>query len=100
MSKLLDDRKVNRNVRKLNKQLQADVFGDRFYARQVKKSKADGIMFYQYELIDNECPERNELVHGWLSAFEIYKFNHIWIAMNDFIVKSDFWEKYNKREVK
>lgn len=98
MSKLIEDRKVNRNVKKLNRQLRKDVFGDRFYARQVRKSRADGVMFYQYELIDNECPERNTLVDGWLSAYEIYMFNHIWIAMNDFIVSSDFWEKYRQHQ--
>lgn len=98
MGKTLDDRKVNRNVRKLNKQISQDVFGDRFYARQVRKSRGDGTTYYQYELIDNVCPERNTLVRGWLSAFEIYKFNHIWLAMNDFIVSSDFWEKYRQQQ--
>lgn len=93
--KTLDDRKVNRNVRKLNKALQKDVFGDRFYARQIQKSKGDGIMYYMYELCDREQPDRNEIV-PWETAFGIYKLNKIWTAMNDFIVTSDFWEKYNK----
>lgn len=48
-----------------------------------------------YLLIDNKYPERNVIV-PWESAFSIYQFNHIWLAMNDFIVNSDFWQTYNK----
>jgi hypothetical protein len=96
MSKTLDDRKVNRNVRKLNRTLANDVFEDRFYARQIQKGRGDGIMYYMYELCDKEQPERNEIV-PWETAFAICEFNKIWTAMNDFIITSDFWEKY-KRE--
>lgn len=35
--KTLEAKKVNRYVRKLNRQLRNDVFGDRFEARQIKK---------------------------------------------------------------
>ena len=94
MSKSLYDKKVNRNVRKLNRQLLDDVFKDRFWARQVQKSKADGIEYYLYELCDREQPERNELIHGWLNYWEICNSYKIWRAMNDFIITSDFWNKY------
>ena len=93
--KNIDDRRVNKNVRKLNKELQNDVFRDRFEARQYKKSRKEGISYYMYLLIDNKHPERNMIV-PWESAFSIYQFNHIWLAMNDFIVSSDFWQTYNK----
>ena len=93
--KNIDDRRVNKNVRKLNKELQNDVFGDRFEARQHKKSRKEGISYYMYLLIDNKHPERNMIV-PWESAFSIYQFNHIWLAMNDFIISSDFWQTYNK----
>ena len=93
--KNIDDRRVNKNVRKLNKELQKDVFGDRFEARQYKKSRKKGISYYMYLLIDNKHPERNMIV-PWESAFSIYQFNHIWLAMNDFIISSDFWQTYNK----
>ena len=93
--KNIDDRRVNKNVRKLNKELQNDVFGDRFEARQYKKSRKEGISYYMYLLIDNKHPERNMIV-PWESAFSIYQFNHIWLAMNDFIASSDFWQTYNK----
>lgn len=96
MRKSNDAKKVNRNVRKLNRQLRADVFGDRFEARQIKKERAGGIEYFMYELIDHEQPERNVIV-PWESAFAIYRLNAIWIPMNDFIVKSDFWSKYNAR---
>lgn len=95
MKKTLDDRRVNKNVRKLNKELKKDVFEDRFEARQYKKSRKEGISYYMYLLIDNKHPERNVIV-PWESAFSIYQFNHIWLAMNDFIVNSDFWQTYNK----
>ena len=94
--KTLDAKKVNRNVRRLNRQLRADVFGTRFEARQYRKSKGvDGIEYFMYILIDNEQPERNKII-PWETAFAIYKFNHIWVEMNNFIVSSDFWDKYKK----
>lgn len=95
MKKSLDDRKVNRNVKKLNRELKNDVFGTRFEARQLKKSYKDGIRYYLYELRDNLQPERNKIV-GWENAFALYTFNKIWTEMNDFIVTSDFWSTYNK----
>lgn len=97
MKKSLDAKRVNRNVKKLNKQLRADVFGNRFEARQIAKSRTPyGIEYFMYMLIDNEQPERNKII-PWETAFSIAKFNKIWVEMNDFIVKSDFWEKYNAR---
>ena len=93
MSKTKDDRLVNRNVKKLNRQLAQDVFGNRFYARQRRKSKGDGVMYYMYELCDREQPNRNRIV-PWETAFAIDILNKIWTEMNEFIVTSDFWEKY------
>ena len=93
MSKTKDDRLVNRNVKKLNRQLTQDVFGDRFYARQIRKSKGDGVMYYMNEVCDREQPNRNRIV-PWETAFAIDTLNKIWTEMNEFIVTSDFWEKY------
>jgi len=39
MSKTLIDKKVNRVIKKLNKQIKQDVFGNRFEARQLQKSR-------------------------------------------------------------
>ena len=95
MAKSLVDKKVNRAVRRLNKELQKDVFGDRFMARQVRKSRGeDGVMYYLYEFLDKECPERNYMYHGWLSEFSVLRMNTIWMEMNNFIIHSDFWAKY------
>ena len=88
-------RKVNRRARQLNKQLAQDVFGKRFWVRQVQKQYKNDIHYFQYELIDNLQPERNRLLH-WLTEFSLITFNDLWIEMNDFIITSDFWKTYNK----
>lgn len=89
-------RKVNRRARQLNKQLERDVFGNRFWVRQVQKQYKDGIHYFQYELRDRLQPERNRLVNGWLSEFALITFNDLSIEMNDFIITSDFWQTYKK----
>lgn len=88
-------RKVNRRARQLNKQLAQDVFGNRFWVRQVQKQYKNDIHYFQYELVDNLQPERNRLLH-WLTEFSLITFNDLWIEMNDFIITSDFWKTYNK----
>ncbi len=94
MKKSLEDKKVNRMVKRLNKQLREDVFGRRFEVRQYRKSKTpEGIHYYMYQLIDNEQLERNEITH-WYSSFDLLIMNPLYIEMNDFIIKSDFWSKY------
>ena len=40
-------------------------------------------------MIDNEQPERNELVRGWETGYAIIHFSPLWIAMNDFIIKEN-----------
>lgn len=94
--KTKEAKQVNRCVKKLNRQLRNDVFGDRFEARQIQKSFGDGIEYFMYMLVDHEQPERNEIV-PWESAFAICNFSHIHIAMNKFIVESDFWKKYYEK---
>lgn len=91
-------RKVNHRVRQLNKQLKQDVFGNRFWVREVQKQYNDGIYYFLYELRDREQPERNRIVKsGWLTEFALLKFNNLWLDMNDFIVTSDFWQKYRNK---
>ena len=48
--KTKEAKQVNRCVKKLNKQLRDDVFGDRFEARQVQKGFGDGIEYFLYML--------------------------------------------------
>ena len=88
-------RKVNRRARQLNKQLTEDVFGNRFWVKQVQKQCKNDIHYFQYELRDRLQPERNKLLH-WLSEFSLVTFNDLWLEMNDFIITSDFWKTYNK----
>lgn len=94
--KTLYDKKVNKRIRTLNRQLEKDVFGKRFVARQVKKERLDGVNYYLYVFIDNENPEAN--VYKWFSDFELCTFNTHYMVMNNVIVHSNFWEKYRKVE--
>lgn len=97
MAKSKVDKKVNREIKKLNKQLKDDVFGNRFWLRQYQKSYLDGINYYLYELCDREQPERNMIVTcGWLTSFAILKFHDLYLEMNNFIIESNFWELYHK----
>lgn len=89
-------RKVNQRARQLNEQLKRDVFGNRFWVRQVQKQYRDDIHYFQYELRDRLQPERNRLIGRWFSEFELITFNDLAIEMNDFIITSDFWKTYNK----
>lgn len=91
MAKTKTDIKVNKAVKKFNKTLKADVFDGRFWVRQYQKTKYNGVSYYLYELIDNLEPERNYLIRGWINGKSPFFMSEIYEAMNDFIVKSDFW---------
>ena len=96
MSKSKTDKKVNRLVRNINKQLKADVFGDRFWVRQMQKAKVDGMEYYLYEMKDRLEPNRDSIIaEGWIWGGSQFLTSHFYEAINDFIVKSDFWSKYN-----
>ena len=97
MGKSKSDKKVNKRVKQLNKQIREDVFGDRFWVKQIQKSRVEGINYYLYELRDRIQPERNQIVScGWLTDFAITTFHDLSIEMNNFIVNSNFWAKYKK----
>lgn len=89
------DKKVNKIARKLNKQLAADVFGDRFWVRQAAKARIEGVSYYLYELRDRLEPERNVTLE-WENEFGLMTFDHLALKMNTFIVESDFWSLYRK----
>lgn len=92
------DKRVNRTVKTLNKDLEKDVFGNRFWCRQVAKLKADDVEHYIYELKDRKDPSRDRVIRGWLSGFEIITFHTLAMEMNDFIVTSNFWEEYKNNK--
>lgn len=90
------DKKINRLVKKINKDLAADVFGNRFWLRQYRKTKTnDGFQYYLYELCDREQPERNQLIPEWIWGEGIFTASNLYLPLNDFIVSSDFWSKKN-----
>lgn len=88
------DKRVNRIARLLNRQLQNDVYGDRFFVRQVRKGSfidCRDIHYYCYMFCDKKCPERN--VIRICDEFEIINTNKLNIMMSSFIVESDFWKR-------
>ena len=93
MGKNRTDRKVNRQVKRFNKELREDVFKGRFDVRQLQKARVDGMNYYLYEVRDTHHPERNRIV-PWEWGDSIFFMNKIWREMNDLIITSDFWELY------
>ena len=91
------DKKVNQVVRKLNKQLRKDVFGDRFYVRQVRKTgciDCPSYHYYLYEFVDTKCPERNRM--EWVSESCVLISMKVHSIMNEFIISSDFWSTFDR----
>ena len=97
-------RKVRRVIRKINTDLRKDVFGDRF-SLQIAQSdirpyddNSGWDAYFLIEFRDKLQPERN--YQYWFTPhFIIYSGffaggRHVDTDLNDFIIKSDFWEKY------
>ena len=52
--------------------------------------------YYLYEMKDRLEPNRDSIIaEGWIWGGSHFFVSSIYEAMNDFIVKSDFWSKYN-----
>lgn len=97
-------RKVRACVRHINKQLQKDVFGDRFWieivGNQIRpwSDNSGWDAYFGIAFHDRENPERDffywysphNIIYSGLFAGGRYMDSDL----NDFIVKSDFWEKY------
>lgn len=97
MSKNKTDKKINRIVKKINKQLQEDVFKDRFWIKQICKQRVDGLNYYLYELKDRLEPERDSVFSkGWLWGDSNFLISDFYNEINNFIVMSDFWSLYYK----
>lgn len=88
-------KKINKLVKKFNRSLEQDVFGDRFWLRQYQKSRVDDMDYFLYMLEDREEPERNDLIGRWINEYDAPRI--LFEAMNDFIVRSDFWSIYNNK---
>ena len=93
MGKNKTDKKVNRIIKKFNKELREDVFKGRFEVRQLQKARVDDMNYYLYEVRDNLHPENNKIV-PWEWGESIFFMNKIWREMNDLIIYSDFWKLY------
>jgi len=98
--KTLTDKKVNKKVKEFNKALKQDLFKDRFWVRQYQKARVDGSNYYLYELMDRIQPERNQVIREWMRGESPFFMSKIYEEMNNFIVFSDFWEKYWKEREK
>ena len=97
-------RKVRSVIRKLNKSIHEDVFGDRFSIKIVDShivpydDNSGWDAQFLIEFRDADYPERN--YQYWFSPhFILYSGmfaggRHVDSDLNDFIVNSDFWEKY------
>lgn len=96
MNNITYHRKVKASVKRLNQSLREDVFGDRFSVRQTGQSVEEGITYYQYEMLDKEQPERNAVIRGWLTYWDICSSHKLHMEINDFIIHSDFWTKYRQ----
>lgn len=96
MAKTKVDKRINKIARRVNGDLKQDLFGDRFWVKQVSKAKGeDGLQYYLYELKDRLEPERDTLFSkGWLWGDSHFLASDFFEEVNDFIVKSDFWAKY------
>ena len=95
MGKTKTDKRINRIVKYINKDLEKDVFGNRFWLKQIRKTREYDIEYYLYELKDRVDPSRDRIIPCWLSGFEISTFRKLDIEMNNFIISSNFWEVYN-----
>lgn len=96
MKKSKADKRVVHDMKVLNRKIREDVFGDRFYVRMISKHGYfdwHQYHYYWFEFIDNECPERNET--ACYDQGEVLIGKKLWIKINDFIVNSDFWTKFN-----
>ena len=95
MGKYKEDKRVNKIVKKINRDLKKDVFGDRFWLRQIKKQRVDGLDYYLYEMKDRKDPRRDTPIRGWLWGGSQFLIGEFYEAINDFIIRSDFWSIYH-----
>lgn len=101
-------RKVRRTIRKLNKGLREDVFGDRFWleVRNANIVPYDDNSGWnaQFNVVfhDREHPERD--YDYWFDPHNVVYSGmfcggrYVDSDLNDFIVNSDFWEKHRAQK--
>ena len=98
-------RKIRRVVRVLNKRMREDVFKDRFWIEIIQsdirpwEDNSGWDARFRIAFHDNKNHER-DFARWYEPYFIIYSGmfacgNHVDSDLNDFIVNSDFWEKYH-----
>lgn len=102
-------RQVNKIVRMLNRGMRNDVFKDRFSIsikdRQIRpySDNSGWDANFLIEFCDKEQPERNYSywfnIHSIVYSGMFAGGRHLDSDLNNFIVKSDFWEKYRNEQV-
>ena len=97
-------RKVKSTVRRINRGLREDVFGDRFWIevidRQIKpwSDNSGWQAYFRIKFHDRENPERD--FDGWYDLNSVIYSGffaggqHMDSDLNNFICESDFWNKY------
>ena len=79
MGKTKTDKRVNRIVKRINKELREDVFKDRFYLRQVEKARGEcNLQYYLYEMRDQLEPERNYIIPWLWRRFRFSSRRFLW----------------------
>ena len=92
------DKRVNRITKSINRQLEKDVFKNRFWIRQCKKIKDNcNMQYYLFELCDRKDFTRNQICRkGWIWGNSEFLMKDLLLEMNNFIISSDFWATYQK----
>ena len=94
MKKSKDAKALNRLVKKINRDLIADVFNDRFWVRQCQKARVNDIDYFLYELKDRKDPSRDLVISKWITIYDAARI--LYEELNNFIISSNFWETYKK----
>ena len=92
-----EKRKLNKMIRNINKNLQTDVFKDRFYIKVHRQDKSRNSLCYLCEVVDTknpiECPFLTN--YCWFNKVSEYELKSL---LNHVIVQSDFWRDYNETD--
>ena len=55
---------VKAELKAFNRQLQEDVYKDRFIVKLMEESRAEGMSYFTFKLIDKKEPKRNYIIPG------------------------------------
>lgn len=98
-------RRLNRYIKRVNKMVSDDVFGNRFYIHQRQsfwhpyEDRSGGDLWVEIEVVDRKTGNYKSYydTDNYLCYFN---GNRLFKIMNDFIINSDFWEEYRDKNLK